>query len=139
MTRPSTKSITKNAVPMMPASSHRRCARDRHIRGSESLDDSIFALDLMSRLEQSPRRFLTHHETSVRSFEQEGGIRLSADELLNGERAAEVRHVIAQVTFERGFVEAMIIANCCDVILEVHHLSPWPPLPSGEGERSIGP
>ncbi len=86
-------------------------ARNRHVGGSERLDDSIFALDLMSRREQSPRRFLTHHETRVGSFEHECGIRLPADELSNGERTAKVRHLVAQVVLERGFVEAMILAN----------------------------
>ena len=67
-------------------------ARDRHVGRRERLDDSIFALDLMGRREQSPRRFLAHDETRVRSLEQKGGIRLPADELSNGERTAKVRH-----------------------------------------------
>jgi hypothetical protein len=47
---------------------------------------------------------------------------LTADELSNVKRAAKGWHPLAQISLERGFIEAMILADRCDVIVEQHYL-----------------
>ncbi len=95
-------------------------ARHRDIGRRERLDNPKFALDLMRRLKERPRRFFAHHESRRRSLEHVSGIGLPAGELANPERRAKTRHLINQVTFEAGLVETMNRANRREVIFDRH-------------------
>src|SRR5580692_3018813 len=98
-------------------------ARDGHIGRRERLDDPIFAIDRMRRLEQRARRLLAHHKARIRSLEHESGIRLPANELPNDKRPPKVRHPLPQITFERALVEPMILTNRADIAVERHYFA----------------
>ena len=91
-TVPSTNSMTKNAVPITPSSSHSmQHARHRHVGVAQALHDAVLAVDRVRALQELARRLLAQHVAAARAGEQEGRVRLAGRRLLGRDRPLEAR------------------------------------------------
>src|SRR5262245_59264166 len=100
----------------------------RHRDGGvlERLDDAVFALDLVGRLQQGTRRFLAHHQARARSLQQEGWIRLTGYELRNDQWAAKSGQMLGEMTLQTTLVEPMVLSDRRGQSFNWHAIAPLP-------------